>query len=142
MRRVLYLYHATNIYSRAALKLYREAASALGMVLLEQAVRSEEEAQATLAQSQKGDVDGILAPLSLAFNLPGEILKAATQHAIPTMFSIHGRFLVEHGGLVSYGADAYASGRKRHVWSRRSAKAPLPQRSPSKSIRGSNSSST
>jgi putative ABC transport system substrate-binding protein len=28
------------------------------------------------------------------------------------MFSIHGRFLVEHGGLVSYGADPYASGRQ------------------------------
>jgi putative tryptophan/tyrosine transport system substrate-binding protein len=112
LRRVLYLYSATDIYSMAALKLYRDAASALGMVLVEQAVRSEEEAQAKLAQIQKGDVDGILAPLSLAFNLPGEILKAATHRAIPTMFSIHGRFLVEHGGLASYGADAYASGRQ------------------------------
>ena len=112
LQRVLYLYHATDAHSRAALKLYREAASALGMVLVAQAVRSEEEAQATLAQSHKGDVDGILAPLSLAFNLPGEILQAGAQHAIPTMFSIHGRFLVEHGGLVSYGADSYASGRQ------------------------------
>jgi ABC-type uncharacterized transport system substrate-binding protein len=112
LQRVLYLYHATDAHSRAALKLYREAASALGMVLVEQAVRSEEEAQAKLAQSHKGDVDGILAPLSLALNLPGEILKAAAQRAIPTMFSIHGRFLVEHGGLVSYGADSYASGRQ------------------------------
>lgn len=112
LRRVLYLYHATDIYSMAAIKLYRDAASSLGIVLVEQAVRSEEEAQAKLAQSHKGDVDGILAPLSLAFNLPGAILKAATQRAIPTMFSIHGRFLVEHGGLASYGADAYASGRQ------------------------------
>ena len=112
LRRVLYLYHATDTYSRAALKLYRDAARALGMVLVEQAVWSEEEAQAKLAQSHKGDVDGILAPLSLALNLPGEILKAAAQRAIPTMFSIHGKFLVEHGGLVSYGADAYASGRQ------------------------------
>jgi putative ABC transport system substrate-binding protein len=112
LQRVLYLYHATDAYSRAALTLYRDAASALGIVLVEQAVRSEEEAEAKLAQSQKGDVDGILAPLSLALNLPGEILKAAAQRAIPTMFSIHGRFLVEHGGLVSYGADSYASGRQ------------------------------
>jgi putative ABC transport system substrate-binding protein len=112
LQRVLYLYHATDAYSRAALKLYQEAASALGLVLMAQAVQSEEEAQATLAQSQKGDVDGILAPLSLAFNLPGAILKAAAQRAIPTMFSLHGRLLVEHGGLVSYGADAYASGRQ------------------------------
>ena len=112
LQRVLYLYHATDAYSMAALKLYHDAASALGIVLVEQAVRSEEEAQAKLTQSHKGDVDGILAPLSLALNLPGEILKAASQRAIPTMFSIHGRFLVEHGGLASYGADAYASGRQ------------------------------
>jgi putative tryptophan/tyrosine transport system substrate-binding protein len=112
LQRVLYLYHATDAYSKAALKLYHNAARALGMVLVDQAVRSEEEARATLAQSHKGDVDGILAPLSLAFNLPGEILQAAAQRAIPTMFSIHGRFMVEHGGLVSYGADAYASGRQ------------------------------
>ena len=110
LQRVLYLYHATDAYSLAALPLYREAARALGMVLVAQAVWSEEEAQARLAQSQKGEVDGILAPLSLAFNLPGAILKAAAQRAIPTMFSIHGKFLVEHGGLASYGADAYASG--------------------------------
>jgi putative ABC transport system substrate-binding protein len=112
LRRVLYLYHATDAYSRAAIALYRAAASTLGLVLVEQAVQSEEEAQARLAQSYKGDVDGILAPLSLAFNLPGAILKAAAQRAIPTMFSVHGRFMVEHGGLVSYGADAYASGRQ------------------------------
>jgi putative ABC transport system substrate-binding protein len=112
LQRVLYLYHATDAYSMGALNLYRDAARSLGIVLVEQAVRSEEEAHAKLAQSHKGDVDGILAPLSLAFNLPGAILKAAAQRAIPTMFSSHGRFLVEHGGLASYGADAYASGRQ------------------------------
>ena len=112
LRRVLYLYHVTDTYSRAAIKLYHDAARALGIVLLEQAVQSEEEARAKLAQSHKGNVDGILAPLSVALNLPGEILEAAAQRAIPTMFSIHGRFLVEHGGLVSYGADSYASGRQ------------------------------
>ena len=105
LRRVLYLYPATDASSRAALTLYHEAARALGLELVAQAVRSEAEAQATLAQSQKGEVDGILAPPSLAFNLPGAILTAAAQRGLPTMFSIHGRFLVEHGGLVSYGAD-------------------------------------
>jgi ABC-type uncharacterized transport system substrate-binding protein len=110
LRRVLYLYPATDAASRAALPLYHEAARALGLELVAQAVQSEAEAQATLAQSQKGGVDGILAPPSLAFNLPGAILTAAAQRGLPTMFSIHGRFLVEHGGLVSYGADPYASG--------------------------------
>jgi ABC-type uncharacterized transport system substrate-binding protein len=112
LRRVLYLYAATDASSRAALPLYQEAARALGLELVAQAVQSEAEAQATLAQSQKGAVDGLLAPPSLALNLPGAILTAAAQRGLPTMFSIHGRFLVEHGGLVSYGADPYASGRQ------------------------------
>ena len=112
LQRVLYLYHATDAYALAALPLYQEAARALGLVLVAHAVQSEEEAQATLAQTQQGAVEGILAPLSLAFNLPGAILEAAAQRALPTMFSIHGRFMVEHGGLASYGADAYASGRQ------------------------------
>src|SRR5215813_2273655 len=111
LQRVLYLYHATDASSRAALPLYHEAARALGIALVAQAVQSEAEAQATLAQSQKGGVDGILAPPSLALNLPGAILTAAAPRGLPTMFSSHGRFLVEHGGLVSYGADPYAAGR-------------------------------
>src|SRR5262249_44773473 len=58
LQRVLYLYHATDTYSRVAIKLYHNAARALSIVLVEQAVWSEEEAQAKLAQSHKGDVDG------------------------------------------------------------------------------------
>src|SRR5262249_61482621 len=42
----------------------------------------------------------------------GEIPRGGAQLAIPTIFSIHGRFMVEQGGVVSYGADAYASGRQ------------------------------
>ena len=76
----------------------------------------EEEAQTTLAQTQKGDVDGILAPLSLAFNLPGAILKAAAQRAIPTMFSIHGKFLVEHGDSSAMGPTPTPQAGRRHVW--------------------------
>ena len=142
LRRVLYLYPATDASSQAALTLYHEAARALGIDLVAQAVRSEAEAQATLAQSQQGKVDGILAPPSLAFNLPGAILNAAAQRGLPTMFSIHGRFLVEHGGLVSYGADPYASGRQAARLVEKSAAAPRPPRSRSKSMPRSNSSST
>src|SRR5262245_39912073 len=126
LQRVLYLYPATDISSRAALTLYREAASALGLVLVAQAVRSEEEAQATLAQIQKGAVDGILAPPSLAFNLPGAILTAAAQRGLPTMFSLHGRFLVEHGASLAMGPIPMPQAGRRHGWSRRSAKAPRP----------------
>ena len=73
-------------------------------------VRTQEEAQATLAQIQKGEVDGILMPRSLALNIPGFILEAAAQRAIPTMFD--GAFWVERGGLASYGPDFHDSGRQ------------------------------
>jgi putative ABC transport system substrate-binding protein len=55
-------------------------------------------------------VDGILAPRSLTLNIPGFILEATIQRAIPTMFEA--AFMVEQGGLASYGPDYYDSGRQ------------------------------
>ena len=60
--------------------------SQLRIELVEQAVRTQEEAQATLAQVRKGEVNGILQPLAVSLNIPGFILEAASQQAIPTMF--------------------------------------------------------
>jgi putative tryptophan/tyrosine transport system substrate-binding protein len=79
-------------------------------VLVERAVRTREEAQAALAQIQQGEVNGILKPRSLALNIPGFIVEAAAQRAIPVMFD--GAFWVERGGLASYGPDFYDSGRQ------------------------------
>ena len=95
----------------AAARLYREAAHRLGIVLVEQAVQSQPEAQAALTQVRKGEVDGILLPSSLSLNIPGFIVETARQQGIPTIF--HDPFYVDRGGgLASYGADNYASGRQ------------------------------
>jgi len=110
LKRVLYLYNPTDTYAMAQVGVYRDAARRLGIELVEQTVHSEEEAQATLAQLQKGNVDGILPPDSLSFNVPGFVLEAASRQAIPTMFAA--AFWVERGGLVSYGPDLYAMGRQ------------------------------
>ena len=110
LKRVLFLYDATDASSVAEAKAYRDAAHHLGMVLVDRAVRTQEEAQAALAQIQQGEVDGILKPRSLALNIPGFIVKAAAQRAIPAMFD--GAFWVEQGGLASYGPDFYDSGRQ------------------------------
>jgi putative ABC transport system substrate-binding protein len=80
------------------------------MVLVEKAVRTEEEAQATLAQISKGEVDGILQPMCCALNIPGFVLEATSQRALPTMFT--NAFYVEHGGLASYGSYNYETGRQ------------------------------
>ncbi len=90
--------------------MYREAARRLGIELVEKAVRSEEEAQRTLAQVHKGEVDGILAPSSLSLNLYGLVLEAASQQGIPTMFET--AFMVERGALASYGPNLHESGRQ------------------------------
>ena len=62
LKRVLFLYDAADADAVAEARVYRDAARRLGIVLVEKAVRTEEEAQATLAQISKGEVDGILMP--------------------------------------------------------------------------------
>jgi putative tryptophan/tyrosine transport system substrate-binding protein len=111
LHRVLFPYDPTDASSVAAVQEYREAARRLGIVLVEQAVQTLAEAQATLAKVRKDEVDGILQPPPVAWNIPGFILEAARQQGIPTMFDT--AFYVEQsGGLASYGPDAYASGKQ------------------------------
>ncbi len=110
LKRVLFPYDANHAYSTLAANVYREAARRLGIELVEQAVRTEEEAQATLAQISKGEVDGILEPMCCALNIPGFVLEATSQRALPTMFT--NAFYVERGGLASYGSYNYETGRQ------------------------------
>ena len=110
LKQVLFLYDAADADAVARAKVYREAAHRLGIELIEKPVRTEKEAQATLAQISKGEVDGIVEPPQASLNIPGFILEAASQRALPTMFDA--AFWVERGGLASYGPDFYASGRQ------------------------------
>ena len=108
LKRVLFLYAATDVHSEAAARVYRDAARRLGIVLVEQAVRTEEEVQTELAQVRQRKVDGILAPRCCTLNLPGTVLQATTQQGIPTMFNA--AFWSERGALASYGPGFYESG--------------------------------
>jgi putative tryptophan/tyrosine transport system substrate-binding protein len=110
LKRVLYLYDASDTASVLQAKTYRDAAHRLGIVLVEKGVRTAEEAQATLAQISKGEVDGILAPPCCSLNIDGFILEATSQRALPTMFATS--FWVERGALVSYGPNFYETGRQ------------------------------
>jgi putative ABC transport system substrate-binding protein len=111
LKRVLYLYDVADADSVAGAKMYREAAHRLGIKLIEKPMRTEEEAQATLVQVRKGEVDGILQPPSPSLNIPGFILEASSQQTIPTMF-ITGAFWMERGVLASYGPDYHEIGRQ------------------------------
>jgi putative ABC transport system substrate-binding protein len=108
LTRVLYPYDATHAPSVALAQVYRDAARHLGIELVEKPVRTEEEVQVMLAQMRENKVDGIVQPSSVSFNIPGFIVEATAERAMPTMFE--DAFFVEHGGLASYGPDDYASG--------------------------------
>jgi putative tryptophan/tyrosine transport system substrate-binding protein len=110
LKRVLFLYDANDVFSKAAAGIYRQAARQLDIVLVEKPVHTEAEARAAMAEVHPGDVHGIMQPLTLSLNIPGLLLEVSTPHGIPTMFDAE--FYVESGGLASYGPDFYESGRQ------------------------------
>jgi putative ABC transport system substrate-binding protein len=109
LHRVLFPYNPAHPYAATELKVYREAARYLGIVLLEKPMRTQGEAQAVLAGIQKGEGDGLMSPRPLSLNIPGFILETASLRDIPTMFPTS--FWVDRGGLASYGPDFRESGR-------------------------------
>jgi putative ABC transport system substrate-binding protein len=109
MKRVLFPYSATDAYSISEAKAYRDAARHLKIALVEKAVRTDNEAKATLAKLKKGDIHGILSPRPMTSNIPGYVREAGSQSSIPTMFAA--TFFAENGGLASYTPHTYESGR-------------------------------
>ncbi len=110
LKRVLYLHDVADAAAVAQASTYREAARHLGIELIEQSVRTEEEAQATLAQISKSKVDGILVRSAVYLNIPGFVLETVSRQMIPTMWDVS--FLVERGALASYGPDLHEMGRQ------------------------------
>lgn len=110
LKRVVFLYSAGDPIAEVEVRGYRDAARQLGVVLVEQPVRTEAEVQAVLAQIRKDEVDGLLMTSSLSLNIPGFTLEAASQRAIPAMVSTP--FFVEQGALAGYGTGAYQRGRQ------------------------------
>jgi putative tryptophan/tyrosine transport system substrate-binding protein len=109
LKRVLFPYSATDAYSVSEAKAYRDAARHLKIVLIEKAVRTEDEVKAVLTKLKKGDIHGILSPRPMTSNIPGYVREAGSQSSMPTMFAA--TFFAENGGLASYTPDSYESGR-------------------------------
>jgi ABC-type uncharacterized transport system substrate-binding protein len=109
LNRVLFPYNSTDAFSVSEAKAYSDAARQLQIMVVEKAVRSEEEAQAVLTNLKKSDVHGMLSPRPMTSNIPGLIREAGTRVSVPTMFA--STFFAENGGLASYTPDTYKSGR-------------------------------
>jgi len=109
LNRVLFPYNMNEAYDVSEAKAYREASQLLKIVMVEKPLRTREDAQAVLAELRKGDVHGILSPSRLTLNIRGIVLEATSNRGIATMFP-H-TFFAEQGGLASYSANLYESGR-------------------------------
>ena len=77
LKSVLFAYNPADGSAVAAATTYREAAGRLGIVLVEQQVSTQEEAQAMFARVRRGAVDGMLKPPGLSLNIPGFLPEAA-----------------------------------------------------------------
>lgn len=109
LKRVLFPYNPAHPYAAVEVKVLREAARQLGIDLIEQPLRTQDEAQTVMAKIRKGDVDGIMSTRPLSLNIPGFVLETATQQKIPSMHVT--AFFTDRGGLASYAADFHESGR-------------------------------
>lgn len=110
LKRVLFPYDRAEAFSLAQAKTYRDIAGRLKITLLEKEIATQPQAQAVFEGIRKSEVDGIVVPRSLSFNIPGLTVQVTSQKRIPTMF--FGPWYVEQGGLASYGPDFYQSGRQ------------------------------
>jgi putative ABC transport system substrate-binding protein len=110
LKRLLFVYDATNAIAVSRLQVHRDAAHRLGFTLVERPVRTEEEARSLISAIRKSEVDGIFSPRQVSLNIPGMILDIASKRAIPTMF--HDAIFVEQAGLASYSANNYELGRQ------------------------------
>jgi putative tryptophan/tyrosine transport system substrate-binding protein len=110
LRRILFAYDSADRYSGAEVAAYRDGAHRLGLTLVERPIRGQAAAEALFSRLRRGEVDGMLGPISLTSNIPGLVLEAASRLTLPAMFM--GSFYVEQGGLANYGANYHASGRQ------------------------------
>jgi putative tryptophan/tyrosine transport system substrate-binding protein len=109
LKRVLFVYDATNAHATSILRVHRDAAHRLGLTLVERPVRSQEEAKAAIAGARRTHGDGLFSTRLLSLNIPGFILEAGARGTLPTMF--HSAFFTERGGLASYAAAQRELGR-------------------------------
>lgn len=109
LKRVMFAYNASETFSAAQAKNFRDTARQLNIALIEKPVSSQAQAQAAFASVRGSDVHGIVVPRSLSFNILGFAVEATSQRKIPTMFFTS--WWAENGGLASYGSDLHESGR-------------------------------
>lgn len=111
LRRVLVTYDPREAEDREAVTIARNAASRLGVTVLERRITAPLEIEPGLAELEAGGRDGILiVQAGPNLNIPGRSLEVATSNRLPTMYPAS--FWSKFGALASYGPDQYYQGRQ------------------------------
>ena len=109
-RRVLTFYNPTNRGAAEAAKLAREAASRLGMTIIERHVGSVEELRRRVQALKPGEVDAyFFTSDAMVASHAQFIIDMAQTMRLPTMF--HEQSMVTDGGLASYGLSFHQIGK-------------------------------
>jgi putative ABC transport system substrate-binding protein len=106
LRRVWVLYYVEDPGSTAAARKAAEAASLLRLEVVVQPVRSPEELARALKAVRPGD--GLLAPITPALDIPGQMLETSLAGRAPAVFPAP--FWTDFGALAAYGSDYHAEG--------------------------------
>ncbi len=106
--RVWVIYYAHDKQSAAAARKAQEAAARQKLQVLVRPVATAQELTRTLRAVQRGD--GLLAPITAALDIQGQVLETAAAALVPAVFPA--RLWASSGALVSYGADYEAAGRQ------------------------------
>jgi len=106
VRRVWVFSHGADSASGAALTRALEASARFGVELVPRAIGTFDELERALEGLRPGD--GLLVPDIAAMGISARLLEASLARRIPAAFS--SELWVNHGGLVSYGADYRAQG--------------------------------
>lgn len=106
VRRVVYIYDATDPAGAAELAMGIVGATRLGINLFTVGVADAPHVTAVLGTLKPGDA--LLAPDQGGFDISAAILEKSLAARVPAVFS--SSLWIEHGGLASYGTEYYAQG--------------------------------
>lgn len=106
LRRVWVIDHGTDPASGAAITRALQISARVGLEIVARTVRTPDDLAHILDALRPGD--GLLAPDVATMDLSAVLLEVSLAHRIPAVFS--SELWVNHGGLLSYGADYRAQG--------------------------------
>ncbi len=109
MKQVLIVHDSNDDSNKKTVETYQKAAKLLGISLLEKGVTTEAEAGRAILNPSIDRLYGFIAPQGASLNILGFMAEATRMNNIPSMFGA--AFMVERGGLASYGPSWHEAGR-------------------------------